>query len=146
MEFEGHKSEKKLRILCMHGYNITSEIYRMQLQNFIKTYEHIAEFVFLDGNYHSWQKPMKTFVKMGYKATTKLDDASEFPPMCVEHGIKEETDFRYNCWFYWSKDTFKTFKDSSGGKELRPNLTKLDVACFGLAESANYLLDFLNSQ
>ena len=45
---------KKLRILCLHGFNITAEIYKIQLSNYIKAYEHIAEFVFLDGNYHAW--------------------------------------------------------------------------------------------
>ena len=58
---------KKLRILCMHGYNITSEIYKVLLRNFIKTYEDIAEFVFIDANYHAWNKPIKGFVKMGFR-------------------------------------------------------------------------------
>lgn len=140
------KKDKKLRILCMHGYNITSEIFRMQLSNFIKTYEHIADFVFLEGNYHSWEKPMKTFVKMGFKDTTRLPEANEFPPKCVEHGVIRDAPFRYNCWFYWSKDLFKPFKDSTGGKELRPGLTKIDETTYGVEQSAKYLLDYLNSQ
>ena len=45
---------KKLRILCLHGVNNTSEIFKYQLTNFIKTYENIAEFDFLDAPYACW--------------------------------------------------------------------------------------------
>ena len=58
---------KKLRILCLHGVNCTSEIFKYQLANFIKTYENIADFDFLDAPFACWQKPINAFVKMGFK-------------------------------------------------------------------------------
>ena len=40
---------KKLRILCLHGWNNTSEIMMFQMQDFINTTSDLCEFVFLDG-------------------------------------------------------------------------------------------------
>ena len=61
-----------MRILCIHGVNNTSEIFEHQLKNFIKTYEHIAEFVFIDGPYACWQKPIRQFAKMGFKGCKQV--------------------------------------------------------------------------
>ena len=40
---------RKLRILCLHGYNNTSEIMMFQMQNFINTMSDLCEFTFIDG-------------------------------------------------------------------------------------------------
>ena len=62
-----------MRILCLHGVNNTSEIFKFQLTNFIKSYEHIAEFDFLDGPFACWARPMKNFVKMGFKGCMQVE-------------------------------------------------------------------------
>jgi len=58
---------KKLKILCLHGYNNTPEIFKFQLRYFIESYSKYADFIFLDGPFACCQKPIGTFMKMGYK-------------------------------------------------------------------------------
>ena len=48
--------------------------------------------------------------------------------------IKGPAQFRYNCWFYWSKDIFRIFKLDNGGQELRPNITPLEESGDGVQE------------
>ena len=64
---------QKLRILCLHGYNNTSEIMMFQMQNYINTYGDMCEFTFLDGPMHvrPQEKPIKYFVKKGIKPPFK---------------------------------------------------------------------------
>ena len=55
--------------------------------------------------------------------------------MCKRDGvIKGPAQFRYNCWFYWSKDIFRIFKLDNGGQELRPNITPLEESGDGVQE------------
>ena len=63
---------KKLRILCLHGYNNKGEIMMFQMQNFINTFSDICEFSFLDGPHDvKGQEPISYFVERGIAAPFK---------------------------------------------------------------------------
>jgi len=59
------ETNRKLRILCLHGYNNTREIMMFQMQNFINTFGEICEFDFLDGPRTATEKPIPYFVNKG---------------------------------------------------------------------------------
>ena len=57
---------KKLRILCLHGYNNNAEILKFQMRNFIETFGDLVEFDFLDGPFEVLnEKPLSYFVAKG---------------------------------------------------------------------------------
>ena len=56
---------KKLRILCLHGYNNNSEIMMYQMQNFINTTSELCEFTFIEGVDNAFAPPIKYFVDRG---------------------------------------------------------------------------------
>ena len=57
---------KKLRILCLHGYNNNAAILKFQMRNFIETFGEFVEFGFLDGPFEVLnEKPISTFVEKG---------------------------------------------------------------------------------
>ena len=56
---------RKLRILCLHGYNNTSEIMMYQMQNFINTMGDLCEFSFIDGDRNAEEEPIEYFVERG---------------------------------------------------------------------------------
>lgn len=80
---------KKLRILCLHGYNTNIEIMKYQVKNFEKTFEGLCEFTFIQGIYDCPVPPISFFVKKGiqppykrwmlnkYKYTTKKQVAGK---------------------------------------------------------------------
>ena len=41
--------KNRLKVLCLHGHNNTSDIFKFQLKYFMKSYEKYIDFVFLDG-------------------------------------------------------------------------------------------------
>ena len=56
---------------------------------------------------------------MGFRQTIDPDAESQFPPACKTDGVikgpakneeGENAQLRYNCWFYWSKDSFRITK------------------------------------
>ena len=42
------KMAKKLRILCLHGFNTTKAIMKFQMANFTQAFDSICEFVFIE--------------------------------------------------------------------------------------------------
>ena len=108
---------KKLRILCLHGYNNNEPIMKFQMQNFIQTYSSIAEFTFLDGPLNAEEKPLKFFVRKGIK-----------PP--------------YKSWARIVTQPYKTLPD--GKVEVAINKVKTNYE--GIRESVHYILEHLNSQ
>ena len=56
---------RKLRILCLHGYNNTCEIMMYQMQNFINTMSDLVEFSFIEGIRNAQEQPIKYFVERG---------------------------------------------------------------------------------
>ena len=39
---------RKLRVLCLHGFNTTGDIMRFQMENIISTFESLIDFEFID--------------------------------------------------------------------------------------------------
>mmetsp|Transcript_26192 Transcript_26192/g.32746 ORF Transcript_26192/g.32746 Transcript_26192/m.32746 type:complete len:124 (+) Transcript_26192:39-410(+) len=56
---------RKLRILCLHGYNNTSDIMMYQMQNFINTMGDLCDFSFIEGIRNAKEAPIKYFVDRG---------------------------------------------------------------------------------
>ena len=56
---------RKLRILCFHGANNTSEILKYQMKNFAASFDQLCEFSYLDGLWDSYVEPIEFFVKRG---------------------------------------------------------------------------------
>ena len=80
---------RKLRVLCLHGYNNTNEILMYQMQNFINTMGELVDFSFIEGLRNvSSDPPIKYFVDKGivppykrwmtmkYQPTRTLPDGS----------------------------------------------------------------------
>ena len=63
---------RKLRILCLHGYNNTGEIMMYQMQNMINTLGDLCEFIFIDGPKNSTEPPLKFFVDRGITPPYKV--------------------------------------------------------------------------
>ena len=59
------KEPRKLRILCLHGYNNNCEIMMFQMQNFINTMGELCEFSFIEGARNAKDPPIKYFVDKG---------------------------------------------------------------------------------
>ena len=59
------REPRKLRILCLHGYNNTSEIMMYQMQNFINTMSDLCEFSYIQGVRNAQEQPIKYFVERG---------------------------------------------------------------------------------
>ena len=89
----------KLKLLCLHGYNNTSEIMQFQMKNFIKSYEHIADFTFIDGPFSCNLEPLEGFMEKGFEGTM----SKPFPDGDIF--IQEHKDFRYYSWFALHKDS-----------------------------------------
>lgn len=76
-----NSSAKKLRILCLHGYNNTSEIMMFQMQNFINTFGELCEFYYLDGpRACTAEEPIPYFVKKGIKPPYKIWNRLMYEP------------------------------------------------------------------
>ena len=57
---------RKLRILCLHGYNNTGQIMMHQMQDFINTMGELCEFSFIDGPLNAvGEPPIKYFISRG---------------------------------------------------------------------------------
>ena len=66
-----NQEPKKLRILCLHGYNNNCEIMMYQMQNFINTMSDLCEFTFIEGPRNATVPPIKYFVERGIKPPYK---------------------------------------------------------------------------
>ena len=108
---------RKLRILCLHGYNNNEPIMKFQMHNFIQTFAQIAEFTFLDGPLNAEEKPLKFFVRKGIK-----------PP--------------YKSWARIVTQPYKTLPD--GKVEVAINKVKVNYE--GMRESVHHILEHLNAQ
>jgi len=62
---EASSEPRKLRILCLHGYNNNSEIMMFQMQNFINTMGELCDFSFAEGLRNAVEPPIKYFVDKG---------------------------------------------------------------------------------
>ena len=49
---------RKLRILCFHGSNNTSEILKYLMKNFTASFDQLCEFSYLDGPWDSPDEPI----------------------------------------------------------------------------------------
>ena len=49
---------RKLRILCLHGYNNNCEIMMFQMQNFINTMGELCDFSFVEGPRNARDAPI----------------------------------------------------------------------------------------
>lgn len=74
---------KKLRILCLHGYNNTSEIMMYQMQNFINTMGELCEFSFIEGPRDARDPPIKYFVNKGIVPPYKRWMSMKYQPYRV---------------------------------------------------------------
>ena len=109
---------RKLRILCFHGYNNTSEIMMFQMQDFINTMSDICEFVFLDGPKNvTREPPLKYFVDKGIR-----------PP--------------FKRWGIVNKPAYRSLPDGS----TRMILTKTQVNLDDILETGLYVCEFMNRQ
>ena len=61
-----NKESKRLKVLCIHGHNNTSDIFKFQMKNFIKSYEKYIDFIFLDGPFACGMLPIPQLIKMGF--------------------------------------------------------------------------------
>jgi len=68
MQTQDNPRPRKLRILCLHGYNNTGEIMKFQMKNFIETFGDLCEFTFLDGPAISQWPVIQHFVDRGIPA------------------------------------------------------------------------------
>ena len=60
------EGNRKLRVLCLHGWNNTSEIFKYQIQYYIETYSTVIDFIFLDGPFACSKLPLKPLVNVGF--------------------------------------------------------------------------------
>ena len=65
------KHPKKLRILCLHGYNNTIEIMRYQMVNFAKTFDDLCEFTYIQGTWNCIEEPLYFSVSKGVQPPYK---------------------------------------------------------------------------
>ena len=149
------ENNRKLRVLCLHGWNNTSEIFRFQLQYYIETYSSVVEFVFLDGPYACSKLPLKPLAKIGFEGCKVIENNFQpsfspkekpFPPVPIEevaYEDKDGTSKRYYCWMGLSDNILKYDKKA---KELKIGKTRLDQTVYGNEESLQYVIDFINSQ
>lgn len=112
-------NNRKLRVLCLHGFNNTSEIFKYQLQYYLETYSTVIDFVFLDGPFACSKLPLKSLVKLGFEGCKVIDNNSKqsfnpneksFPPSppgeIDYEGINSESQ-RFYCWMDSSKNIMK---------------------------------------
>ena len=112
------KAPKKLRILCLHGYNNTTDIMMFQMQNFINTLGDLCEFTFLEGPKNATKvPPIKYFVDKGIK-----------PP--------------YKKWMTLKYAPYRSLPDGS----TRMALLKSQVNFDDVIETNLYILEFMNRQ
>ena len=108
---------RKLRILCLHGYNTNIEIMKYQLANFTDTFDSLCEFTFIQGIYERPIAPIDFFVQKGVQ-----------PP--------------YKSWMYNQYKMLRTLKDGtreSAWSKVTPNYVRS-------VETIQFIFDFLNIQ
>lgn len=109
---------RKLRILCLHGYNNTAEIMMYQMQNFINTMGELCEFTFLEGLHNCDEaEPIKYFVDKGIS-----------PP--------------YKKWMTLKYIPYRTAED--GSQEL--NISKTQANFHSVIDHVYYIVDYMNRQ
>ena len=109
---------KKLRILCLHGYNNTALIMMYQMQNFINTMGDICEFTFIDGPQNvTREAPIKYFIQRGIK-----------PP--------------YKKWMTLKYEPYRTLPDGTKKFQLQKSIVNFD----DVIATNLYILEFMNKQ
>mmetsp|Transcript_15854 Transcript_15854/g.15268 ORF Transcript_15854/g.15268 Transcript_15854/m.15268 type:complete len:80 (+) Transcript_15854:3-242(+) len=63
---EKTSKSRKLKVLCLHGYNNTGDIFKFQLKPFMNSFSEVLEFHFLDAPFETPDSPLKTFVDKGF--------------------------------------------------------------------------------
>ena len=111
------EDKKKLKILCLHGYNNTNEIMMFQMQNFINTFGEICEFNFIEGPKPASEPPIKYFVQKGIK-----------PP--------------YKAWASMRTSPYKTLADGKTVIDISKSIVNYD----SVQESIMLLINHLNQQ
>ena len=53
------KLQRKLRILCLHGYNGTSDVLSFQMRHFRQVFHEVIDFVFIDAQFECPEEPVK---------------------------------------------------------------------------------------
>lgn len=64
-------SNKKLRVLCLHGYNTNSTVMHYQSRSFRQRYEHLIDFDFIDAPNHCWIEPIQALLDKGFEPPFK---------------------------------------------------------------------------
>ena len=63
------ESQKRtLKILCLHGFNTSAEVFQYQYRHFKQVYGDIMEFHVLDAPHECEDSPTKQLVEKGFKA------------------------------------------------------------------------------
>ena len=109
---------KKLRVLCLHGFNTSVGIMRFQMVNFMLTFGDICEFTFIEGVMPcNSTPPIESFVKRGF-----------VPP------------FRK-----WMFNKYLTVRKLSDGT-IEPVFNKVTLNYSGALETMQFITDFINMQ
>ncbi len=58
---------RKLKMLCIHGYNNNAEVLRDMLKDVIKLFDPVMEFTFVDGPHLCLDPPIPALLKKGFK-------------------------------------------------------------------------------
>ena len=111
---------RKLRILCLHGWNNTGNILMYQMQNFINTFGDLCEFTFLDGpNNVEDAPPIQTFVDKGIPSPFKR-------------------------WVRFKHSKSYTRRTADGSVEVTINSAETNYD--EVTETVFYIVDFMNRQ
>ena len=64
---EAPKPSQKLKILCLHGLKQSKEWMEYEMRGFVKLYEKVAEFTFLQAPYEENNDPWPFMTEKGWK-------------------------------------------------------------------------------
>ena len=84
-----HTSTKKLKILCLHGFNNNEETFRFMTEGFREMMRDIADFYFVDGTYQLDERivpPEPALTERGFKGPYK----SWFEPIMAPSPAEKE--------------------------------------------------------
>ena len=130
----------KLKVLCLHGYNNTGDIFESQLSSFIAAYSNLIEFHYLDGPFASGLQALEPFKERGFKGVTSA--VKKFPTDTDEiriFGSSEEE--RYYAWFQGHRRIVEA--EINLYKDGQPQ-TSLDVGLLGTGNALDYIIQYLN--
>ena len=60
------ESRKALKMLCLHGYNTSREVFEYQFRQFKQAYENVMDFHILQAPHDVPEEPPKALVEKGF--------------------------------------------------------------------------------